>query len=56
MEWLKNNFLSLIIVCLLGIIIYQQIKTKQLVEEARSEAAFTNSKLDYVESEINEKR
>lgn len=56
MEWLKANFLSLVIVILLGVVIYQQVRIAKSVEEAKSEAAFTNSKLDYVESEINEKR
>ncbi len=61
MEWLKNNILQLITIILLSVILWQQSKmgtvltaVRSVTEEAKSEASFTNSKLDYVESEINE--
>lgn len=56
MEWIKTNWLSLLILTLLVFMLIQQYQILDLVDDARKEASFTNSKLDIVESDINSKK
>ena len=56
MEWLKKNWFNILLLVLIVYVIYQQTEIKELVEDARNEASFANSKLDIVESDINSKK
>lgn len=56
MNWIKANLFNLINFALLLYVMYELSAIRQIAEQTNNEAELSNIKLDYVESDINQKQ